>query len=335
MSQLYPIGARSFPNCARSSKKHIPARPFSTFLLSATLLSAASASADTFSFTGEVPQVFVAPTSGIYLITAQGASGGNEQYKYYGKNSAGGKGAIETGKFALSAGTTLYITVGGVGGNGSSSFEEYGGGGGGGESVVSSGNSGMFLLIAGGGGGAGASSGKDGLSATGEAASAGGGNGGAGGINGSGGVGGTGSNDKGGGGGGLGESSPGTDGTGYVFGHGGGGPGNGKGGAYAGDGGFAGGGGGGGGEKSGGGGGAGYNGGGGGTNGYGGGAGGSLNTSTLYQGFSTAAEQGNGLVSIDEVSGSGTPPTVPEPGTFTLLGTGVLSLFASYRRSRA
>ena len=150
MSQQFTIGARTLSGCARCSKKHISVRPFSTILLSAILFSAASASADMFTLIGEVPQIFAASTTGIYLITAEGASGGNEQYKYYGKNCSGGEGAVEVGKFALSAGTTLSITVGGKGGNGSSSFEEYGGGGGGGESVVSSESSGLSLLIAGG-----------------------------------------------------------------------------------------------------------------------------------------------------------------------------------------
>ena len=333
MSQLYTFEAPSLTRCADAFTRRSTIWAISTFVLGATLLSAASASADTFTFTGESPQVFVASTSGIYIITAQGASGGNEQYKYHGKDSLGGKGAIETGKFTLAAGTTLYITVGGMGGNGTSSFEEYGAGGGGGASVISEQISGMALIIAGGGGGAGAGSGRDGLSALSEAASSGVGDGGAAGTNGGGGVGGS-STNEGGGGGGGGQHSAGTNGSGNYFGHGGGGTNDGKGGDYAGKGGFDGGGGGGGSDTGGGGGGAGYNGGGGGVDGYGGGAGGSLNTSTLYQNFATATQQGNGSVSISEVDAT-IPSPVPEPGTFSLLGTGAVALITSFRRNRA
>jgi hypothetical protein len=80
---------------------------------------------------------FIAPTTGIYDITAFGAEGGGVD---------GGLGAEIGGDVTLTMGTTLTILVGGAGGAGSA-----GGGGGGGSFVVASVSA--PLVIAGGGGG--------------------------------------------------------------------------------------------------------------------------------------------------------------------------------------
>jgi hypothetical protein len=83
---------------------------------------------------------FIAPTTGIYDITAFGAEGGGVD---------GGLGAEIGGDVTLTMGTTLTILVGGAG--------SAGGGGGGGSFVVASVSA--PLVIAGGGGGGGFASG--------------------------------------------------------------------------------------------------------------------------------------------------------------------------------
>ena len=142
-----------------------------------------------FLYTGG-PQSYTVPTDGTYTIIADGAQGGSNGY--FG-GAPGGLGAEARGDFALTAGETLTIDVGGVG-----IREGNGGGGGGGTFVVGPGNA--PLLIAGGGGGFSIDgSGQPGLAGT--AGGNGGGEspGGAGGTNGSGGGGGF----SGGGGGGF------------------------------------------------------------------------------------------------------------------------------------
>jgi hypothetical protein len=91
-----------------------------------------------FNYTG-AEQSFVAPTTGVYDITAYGAGGGGIY---------GGLGAEIGGAVTLSAGTSLTILVGGGGADGGGIAN--GGGGGGGSFIVAS----VLgpLVIAGGGG---------------------------------------------------------------------------------------------------------------------------------------------------------------------------------------
>jgi hypothetical protein len=263
----------------------------SLLALAASVATASAASITTFGYTGGL-QTFTASTAGIYDILAFGAQGGG-----FG-SLAGGLGAEIGGDFALSAGQTLSIAVGGLGGAEPLGNGSDGGGGGGGSFVLEP--SGTALVIAGGGGGtgggnpggigmtgtAGGSSPSGGGAAGGVAGSggSGAGGGGGGGLNGNGGGNSNSGNDNGGGGGGY----PGLVGGAGVFG--------------GGSGGF----GGGGGAGFGGGGGGGYSGGGGG-NDNGGGGGGSLDSGTnqvLVAGFNT----GDGSVIITDLT-----PSTPIP----------------------
>ncbi len=252
-----------------------------------------------FTYTDVVEYVTVA-TSGVYDITAFGASGGGSGSK------TGGGGAEIGGNVTLTAGEVLEIVVGGAGGSGGS----YGGGGGG--SFVLEDNDGTLtpLVIAGGGGGATYNgNGSPGLTTT--YGGNGGGNGsGAGGTNGNGGGGGYYAGAGGGGGGGFltggGEAVRGSNGNHYAGGQSlQAGAAGGRGvagyyGGYYGSGGFGGGGGGG---SDGGGGGGGYSGGGGGAGARAraGGGGGSFDAGT-NQVLVSGENTGNGYVTIDEVS---------------------------------
>jgi hypothetical protein len=100
--------------------------------------------ASNFVYTGSI-QTWAVAQSGLYNITAAGASGGSTS------QAAGGKGALLSIEAFLNAGDSYSILVGGVGGlatfNGGAA-----GGGGGGTFIV--GPSNVPLLISGGGGGA-------------------------------------------------------------------------------------------------------------------------------------------------------------------------------------
>ena len=299
------------------------------FLGLAALGSGARATLFDFTYSGSLVN-FTIPTTDSYQILAFGAQGGSATLcgDLGCVTGSGGLGAEIGGDFLLTAGENLQIAVGGVGSDTSP------GGGGGGSFVVGPGN--MPLVIAGGGGGGGGSGfdqpgfptplpGQGGLTGPD------GGNGGnAGGMGGTGGNGGGGGGDFLGGGGGGGFLSAGGGGGGFSNG----------GGAFpdltAGDigGGFGGFGGGGGSlapgvPGSGAGGGGGYSGGGGGgrlfnTSGPGGG-GGSFDAGIdqiLVADFRT----GNGEVLITEL--------VPEPASSALLGAGLRSLAAVWRRRR-
>lgn len=88
------------------------------------IIAITTASAQNFAYTGSVATL-IAPTTGIYDITAFGAQGG------VGNNGdSGGLGAEMGVYFSLAAGDVLNIAVGGKGGNGNF-FLYYGGGGGG------------------------------------------------------------------------------------------------------------------------------------------------------------------------------------------------------------
>ena len=89
----------------------------------ALMAGAASASAETFDFTGGV-QTFTAVTSGLYDIEADGAQGG-ASFTF-----SGGAGAELRGKVFLTAGETLDIIAGGMGGSGANGVGYAGGGGG-------------------------------------------------------------------------------------------------------------------------------------------------------------------------------------------------------------
>jgi Glycine rich protein len=97
---------------------------------------------------------FTAPITGVYDITAIGASGGEGD-----GGGLGGDGAWVEGAFSLTSGQTLDILVGQ---QGSPGLPEGAGGGGGGTFVVIEGSPDTPLLIAGGGGGGGEASGDNG-----------------------------------------------------------------------------------------------------------------------------------------------------------------------------
>jgi len=258
----------------------------------------------TFNYTGKVV-TFTAPATGLYDITAIGASGGN------GQGTVGGVGADVSGEVELTAGEVLSIAVGGAGAAGTGTD---GAGGGGGASFVV-GPDDAPLVIAGGGGGAA----EDGNGGNGGALATSGGSGGNGGSA-------IGSiNAGGGGGGGLqGDGAHGVAGDDTLGGFGGrsfvNGAAGGSGGFLSGAGGF--GGGGGGGETGGGGGGGGYSGGDGGSGNEGlndglpGVAGTSFDSGTNPQ-VSIAPSVGNGSVTIAVVTAVDHPPTLTRP-TLTL-----------------
>ena len=264
---------------------------------------AAPAAADTVPFvdTTPGPGTFTAPETGVYDILAFGAQGGAGTFGH-----VGGLGAEVGGDFALTAGETLSIVVGGMGGAAAGANA----GGGGGTFVLTS--TGTALLIAGGGGGSGLIfAGGSGL------ISGNGGNGlpggSRGGVDGNGGGGG-----PPGGGGGLNGAGDGDFGSGGA--------------AAGGPGGLGGGG-------SGGGGGAaaaaaarrrrrGFSGGGGGQGGGAGGGGGSLNPAFANIIAKSGVRSGDGELDIDLV-----PPAVPEPSTWAMLLLGFAGLGAlAYRR---
>ena len=308
----------------------------------------ASAHATSFGFAGGIVDYTVL-TSGTYDVVAAGAQGGSDHY------SPGGMGAILGGDIFLTSGTVLKIAVGGQGGTGSCcNISPVDAGGGGGSFVVYSNNT--PLLIAGGGGGADYypnQSGQPGLTVTsgGNGQTQNGCGGGsvtaAGGTNGNGGAGGAYCNDNAspstGGGSGAGFYSNGGKGgdnwpqfcsaagggNDWANGLGGGGGSGcfngGGGGGYGGGGGSS--------AEGGGGGGGGYSGGGGGAGGgsdSAGGGGGSFSVSGLILNLSeSGANSGNGYVDIDFISAA-----TPEPSSFFLLGTGLLSLAGIVRRRR-
>ena len=228
-------------------------------------------------------QSWTVPYTGTYIITANGAQGGDKLHM----SAYGGDGSEISGEFALTAGEILYIIVGQAGTdatNGNSNIE--GGGGGGGSFVLDSSNG--ILLIAGGGGGASyqGNSGTGGSDTTSSVGSGYGTN-----SSGNGGY-----SDNGGGGGcGCGGGGYNSSGSGNNW-CGGGASMGGIGGSsqYSKFGGF----GGGGGSFHGGGGGGGYSGGGGGTYGIGGGGGGSYNNGTNQVNTSNA-NTGHGWVTIE------------------------------------
>lgn len=99
------------------------------------------------------------PSTGLYLIHAEGARGGDafinsdSQSLYY-----GGAGAVAWGLFQLEAGQILNIAVGQQGHWRSTAGSQNSGGGGGGGTFVWKDGASTPLVVAGGGGGAGASS---------------------------------------------------------------------------------------------------------------------------------------------------------------------------------
>ncbi len=318
------------------------------FLASMTLVAfsshLAAASAAPTSFTNVGPTAarpiptydFIVKASDPYLIVAYGAQGGQAG------GSSGGPGAKFGGVFTFTTDTALRIVVGGLGSGGVVD----GGGGGGGGSFVTIGNT-TVIAAGGGGGGAGNGSTNGGggvISANGANGINSGTNGG---INGGGGGAGTTFFSGAGGGGINGDGGNGSRSQPGI------GPGAGGGSANSpnattpysggssigtfgvgGDGGF---GGGGSGDSSGGGGG-GYGGGGGGSfssiSGYGGGGGGGSFLAPSSTGIFTAItsaslqtasfQSGNGLITIENLSGAPAPGTViPEPASLFLLSSAI------------
>ncbi|MCQ2286296.1 MAG: T9SS type A sorting domain-containing protein [Bacteroidales bacterium] len=134
----------------------------------------------TFTHTGSA-QTWLVPSTGTYTLKAWGAQGGKGGASYSYTAGTGGKGGYVSGDISLTANSTLYIYVGGKGGDavdypscpycdggnggyggggggsgGWCSSNAGGGGGGGGFSMVMLNNN--ALLVAGGGGGAGGGS---------------------------------------------------------------------------------------------------------------------------------------------------------------------------------
>ena len=130
----------------------------------------------TFTYTGDYYQ-WSAPTSGTYTFELWGAQGGNAGYNGV-SLSQGGKGGYATGAKSLTAGSQLYIYVGGqgegpnslstydtvtggfngggLGFNGNGTTDYRAGGGGGGTDIRTSGNTLADRIIVAGGGGGGA-----------------------------------------------------------------------------------------------------------------------------------------------------------------------------------
>jgi hypothetical protein len=111
----------------------------------------AAQTATTYTFTSR-PQTWTVPASGLYNIAAYGGQGG---FASFDGGTAGGMGAEAAGFFSLTAGMTLTIDVGGMGGEGDPGA---GGGansaaGGGGGSFVYNSTTSTLLLVGGGGGG--------------------------------------------------------------------------------------------------------------------------------------------------------------------------------------
>ena len=111
-----------------------------------------------FGYTGGI-QSYSIPVTGTYKLVTYGAKGGN-------RTGSGGNGGYSYGNAYLTAGTTLYIVVGGAGSgktggyNGGGSSSESGGGGGATHIAKASGllsslsgNKSSILIVAGGGGG--------------------------------------------------------------------------------------------------------------------------------------------------------------------------------------
>jgi hypothetical protein len=107
---------------------------------------AAHAAIITFAYTGSL-QTYLIPTTGLYLLSASGAQGGDQEGNFFHR---GGLGGVISGDVQLTAGQTLDIVVGGQGqGRGAI----YAGGGGGGTFIWIDGQT-TPLLVAGGGSGA-------------------------------------------------------------------------------------------------------------------------------------------------------------------------------------
>ncbi|MDF1673958.1 MAG: glycine-rich protein, partial [Vicingaceae bacterium] len=134
----------------------------------------------TFNYTGSV-QTYVVPSTGTYSLESWGAEGGTSFSKSQNGYVIAGKGGYTSRDMNLTAGTTLYIYVGGQGdshaptttglvaggyngGGASDNTTTYGGGGGGGGAShiatatgllsTLAGNQSAVLVVAGGGGGA-------------------------------------------------------------------------------------------------------------------------------------------------------------------------------------
>ena len=98
-----------------------------------------SNASDTYTYTGSV-QVYTAPITGTYTIDAYGAQGGSDV-------NAGGRGGRVTGKIDLTAGTKLYLYVGGQGAsNASGNGGGWPGGGDAGPSGSSGGGGGATVI---------------------------------------------------------------------------------------------------------------------------------------------------------------------------------------------
>ena len=99
-----------------------------------------------FAYTGG-QQTFNVPVTGTYKLEVWGAQGGLGTYGNY-TSPAGGKGGYSVGTVSLSSGTTLYVNVGGAGGNATSTSYGVGGWNGGGNGCRSGGGGGGATHIA-------------------------------------------------------------------------------------------------------------------------------------------------------------------------------------------
>lgn len=94
-------------------------------------------------------QTWTVPTTGVYTITAKGASGGNANPTYH--MTIAGKGATVIGDYDLTAGDVITFLVGQQGSNSTATDIYYQSGGGGGGTMVKRGST--VIHVAGGGGG--------------------------------------------------------------------------------------------------------------------------------------------------------------------------------------
>ena len=97
-------------------------------------------------------QSWIVPSSGDFLITCAGASGGNNKYANTNLNLREGYGAVVSGVFTLMKGTVLNILVGQRGQDATNGAGSGAGGGGGGSFVVNESED-KPLIVAGGGNG--------------------------------------------------------------------------------------------------------------------------------------------------------------------------------------
>lgn len=132
-------------------KRFLTMLKFVIFFLLLTILYGKTAfAAWDFNYTGNV-QSWTCPVTGTYKLEVWGAQAGYNYFQWGHNGTEGAQGGYATGEVSLSKGTTLYICVGGRGGQ---SVDRYGGGGG--YNGGAKGGNGIYSTAGGGSGGGGA-----------------------------------------------------------------------------------------------------------------------------------------------------------------------------------